>query len=113
MFNGTADPNGLNNPRAPWPVVQGAAGHYDGLDQFANETRLDGSIYSTDQCVPERDRCPSACLGVLMSASRPLQSLRLGQAHLPRKSQRRCAGSRTSPPYGALECPRVDELRMY
>jgi hypothetical protein len=26
MFNGTADPNGLNNPRAPWPIVQGAAG---------------------------------------------------------------------------------------
>ncbi|KAG0658499.1 hypothetical protein C6P46_005742 [Rhodotorula mucilaginosa] len=49
MFNGTADPNGLNNPRAPWPIVQGAAGHYDGLDQFESSERLNGSIYSTDQ----------------------------------------------------------------
>jgi hypothetical protein len=29
MFNGTVDANGLNNPRAPWPIVNGAAGHYD------------------------------------------------------------------------------------
>lgn len=53
MFNGTADPNGLNNPRAPWPIVQGAAGHYDGLDQFESSERLNGSIYSTDQCVSD------------------------------------------------------------
>ncbi|KAF8121669.1 Metallo-dependent phosphatase-like protein [Boletus edulis] len=26
------DPNGLNNPSAPWNIVNGAAGHYDGLD---------------------------------------------------------------------------------
>ena len=54
MFNGTADPNGLNDPRAPWPIVQGAAGHYDGLDQFASSERLNGSIYSTDQYVQIR-----------------------------------------------------------
>jgi acid phosphatase type 7 len=27
-----ADPNGLNNPSAPWYITNGAAGHYDGLD---------------------------------------------------------------------------------
>jgi hypothetical protein len=26
------DPNGLNNPKAPWYITNGAAGHYDGLD---------------------------------------------------------------------------------
>ncbi|KAK9343521.1 Metallo-dependent phosphatase-like protein [Lipomyces starkeyi] len=30
--NGTADPNELNNPSAPWYIMNGAAGHYDGLD---------------------------------------------------------------------------------
>ncbi|KAL8278517.1 hypothetical protein RQP46_009009 [Phenoliferia psychrophenolica] len=35
IFNGTIDPNGLNNPRAPWMLLLGAAGHYDGLDVFS------------------------------------------------------------------------------
>ncbi|KAJ5584663.1 Metallo-dependent phosphatase-like protein [Penicillium hispanicum] len=30
VFN--VDPNGLNNPSAPWYITNGAAGHYDGLD---------------------------------------------------------------------------------
>ncbi|KAK9236927.1 Metallo-dependent phosphatase-like protein [Lipomyces kononenkoae] len=30
--NGTADPNELNNPSSPWYILNGAAGHYDGLD---------------------------------------------------------------------------------
>ncbi|KAB8276279.1 Metallo-dependent phosphatase-like protein [Aspergillus minisclerotigenes] len=29
-----ADPNGLNNPSAPWYITNGAAGHYDGLDSL-------------------------------------------------------------------------------
>ena len=29
---GVADPNELNNPSAPWYIINGAAGHYDGLD---------------------------------------------------------------------------------
>lgn len=33
-LGGIADPNGLNNPAAPWYIVNGAAGHYDGLDSF-------------------------------------------------------------------------------
>ncbi|KAK9483817.1 Metallo-dependent phosphatase-like protein [Lipomyces starkeyi] len=32
IANGTADPNELNNPSAPWYIMNGAAGHYDGLD---------------------------------------------------------------------------------
>jgi hypothetical protein len=26
------DPAGLDNPQYPWNIVNGAAGHYDGLD---------------------------------------------------------------------------------
>jgi acid phosphatase type 7 len=33
-LNGTTDPAELNNPRAPWYITNGAAGHYDGLDSF-------------------------------------------------------------------------------
>ncbi|KAE8421091.1 Metallo-dependent phosphatase-like protein [Aspergillus pseudocaelatus] len=32
IFN--ADPNGLDNPSAPWYITNGAAGHYDGLDSL-------------------------------------------------------------------------------
>lgn len=32
IYNNTIDPNGLNNPAAPWYIVNGAAGHYDGID---------------------------------------------------------------------------------
>ncbi|TIA89906.1 hypothetical protein E3P99_01818 [Wallemia hederae] len=35
--NGTADANELNNPAAPWYIVNGAAGHYDGLDGMPDE----------------------------------------------------------------------------
>jgi hypothetical protein len=38
------DPNGLNNPQYPWNIVNGAAGHYDGLD-----TLLTPLPYWTDQ----------------------------------------------------------------
>lgn len=48
IYNGTIDPALLNNPRAPWYITNGAAGHYDGLDTlttpypsyvaFANDT---------------------------------------------------------------------------
>ncbi|GAA5873771.1 hypothetical protein JCM1840_002068 [Sporobolomyces johnsonii] len=48
MFNGTVDPNGLNNPRAPWPIINGAAGHYDGFSRFDDGPRYNGSAYSTD-----------------------------------------------------------------
>ncbi|KAK9465234.1 Metallo-dependent phosphatase-like protein [Lipomyces arxii] len=32
--NGVPDPNGLNNPSAPWYILNGAGGHYDGLDVY-------------------------------------------------------------------------------
>ncbi|KAG6329001.1 hypothetical protein ID866_10088 [Astraeus odoratus] len=32
VANYTVDPAGLNNPKAPWNIVNGVAGHYDGLD---------------------------------------------------------------------------------
>jgi acid phosphatase type 7 len=31
-----SDPNGLNNPSAPWYITNGAAGHYDGLDTLSS-----------------------------------------------------------------------------
>jgi hypothetical protein len=34
IAHGVSDPKGLNNPSSPWYVVNGAAGHYDGLDSF-------------------------------------------------------------------------------
>ncbi|GAA6030978.1 hypothetical protein JCM8097_008966 [Rhodosporidiobolus ruineniae] len=51
MFNGTVDPNGLNNPRAPMPVLLGHAGHYDGLDEFTTTegNRSVGTAYAQDQ----------------------------------------------------------------
>lgn len=39
IANYSIDPAGLNNPKAPWNIVNGAAGHYDGLDT------LEGSPY--------------------------------------------------------------------
>jgi hypothetical protein len=30
-----SDPNELNNPSAPWYIMNGAAGHYDGLDTLS------------------------------------------------------------------------------
>ncbi|GMG29714.1 unnamed protein product [Aspergillus oryzae] len=34
-FNADPNPNGLNNPSAPWYITNGAAGHYDGLDSLS------------------------------------------------------------------------------
>lgn len=47
VFNGTIDPNGLDNPRAPWSIVNGAAGHYDGLDKF-DDVKQNGSAFGID-----------------------------------------------------------------
>lgn len=33
-YNGTIDPNGLNNPSSPWYIINGLGGHYGGLDPF-------------------------------------------------------------------------------
>ena len=39
IANGVLDPNGLDNPSAPWYLVNGAAGHYEGLSSL--ETPLE------------------------------------------------------------------------
>ncbi|KAI6028966.1 Metallo-dependent phosphatase-like protein [Pisolithus marmoratus] len=39
IANYSIDPAGLNNPKAPWNIINGVAGHYDGLDT------LEGSPY--------------------------------------------------------------------
>ncbi|KAF8553524.1 Metallo-dependent phosphatase [Imleria badia] len=36
IANYSIDPNGLDNPSAPWNIVSGAAGHYDGLDTLTS-----------------------------------------------------------------------------
>ncbi|SCV66901.1 BQ2448_5547 [Microbotryum intermedium] len=41
-FNGILDPNGYNNPSSPWPIIVGAAGHFDGLDTFTNAKTTQG-----------------------------------------------------------------------
>jgi len=35
-LGGAIDPAGLNNPSAPWYIVNGLGGHYAGLDSFGN-----------------------------------------------------------------------------
>lgn len=34
--NNQIDPNGLNNPSSPWYILNGIAGHYDGLDPLVD-----------------------------------------------------------------------------
>jgi hypothetical protein len=41
------DPNGLNNPSSPLTILNGAGGHYDGLDTLLNATQW--SAYQNDQ----------------------------------------------------------------
>lgn len=47
IANGTADPNGLNNPSAPWYFVNGAAGHYEGLSSY-NTPLADYTVKAID-----------------------------------------------------------------
>lgn len=47
VAHGVVDPNGLNNPSAPWYIVNGAAGHYDGID-FAAGLEEDWIAYIMD-----------------------------------------------------------------
>lgn len=44
---GKVDPNGLNNPSSPWYIVNGAAGHYDGVD-FADGKKYDWIAHIID-----------------------------------------------------------------
>lgn len=46
MANNKPDPNGLNNPSSPWYIVNGAAGHYDGMDPMGKV--LNGMVFGFD-----------------------------------------------------------------
>ena len=53
----SVDPAGLNNPTAPWNIVNGAAGHYDGLDTldstpYYSVKAFDRYIYFVCPCLP-------------------------------------------------------------
>ncbi|TIB28064.1 hypothetical protein E3P86_03935 [Wallemia ichthyophaga] len=37
ISNGTVDKKGLDNPTSPWYIINGAAGHYDGLDDMPED----------------------------------------------------------------------------
>ena len=60
VYLNQSDPNGLNDPRFTWYVVNGAAGHYDGLDtlqyplmpytQFAQDTDYSWSRLTFHNC---------------------------------------------------------------
>lgn len=45
--NGTIDPNGYNNPSTPWYIINGIAGHYDGMDNFTYPLQ-DYQVYGID-----------------------------------------------------------------
>ncbi|KAK4052850.1 hypothetical protein OIV83_002138 [Microbotryomycetes sp. JL201] len=47
MNNGTVDSNGWNNPKWPVYITNGAAGHYDGLDNF-DKAKQNGSLAGID-----------------------------------------------------------------
>lgn len=60
LANGVIDQAGLNNPKAPWYITNGAAGHYDGLDSlvyplhnysvFAQDTAYGWSKLTFNNC---------------------------------------------------------------
>lgn len=60
VYNGTIDPNGLDNPSYPWYILNGIAGHYDGIDElvyplpdytvFAQDTAYGWSKFTVHNC---------------------------------------------------------------
>ncbi|RSL58243.1 hypothetical protein CEP54_007857 [Fusarium duplospermum] len=47
-FNGTLDPSGLNNPKAPMYIVAGGAGNIEGLSSVGKKTSLNAFAYADD-----------------------------------------------------------------
>lgn len=47
VYNNVSDPNGLNNPNSTWYIVNGAGGHYDGLDTL-DPTLMPYTRYAQD-----------------------------------------------------------------
>ena len=60
ISNGVVDPKGLNNPSAPWYILNGLGGHYDGLDplvyplpnytEFAQDSAYGWSKFTVHNC---------------------------------------------------------------
>jgi 3',5'-cyclic AMP phosphodiesterase CpdA len=48
LYKNVTDPNGLNNPKAPWYIVNGIAGHYDGIDEIDASTATPYMAYGQD-----------------------------------------------------------------
>jgi hypothetical protein len=46
-YENQTDPNGLHNPSYTWYIVNGAAGHYDGLDTLTYPL-LNNTVYAQD-----------------------------------------------------------------
>jgi acid phosphatase len=48
VFNGTADANGMNDPKAPMYIVAGGAGNIEGLDSAGTEPSYTAFAYGDD-----------------------------------------------------------------
>ncbi|OOF93595.1 hypothetical protein ASPCADRAFT_53516 [Aspergillus carbonarius ITEM 5010] len=48
VVNGTADPNGLNNPKAPMYIIAGGAGNIEGLSSVGTEPSYTAFAYADD-----------------------------------------------------------------
>ena len=50
VYTGTADPNGLQNPKAPMHVVAGGAGNIEGLSSVGSNVSYNAFAYADDHC---------------------------------------------------------------
>ena len=48
VYNNTADPNGLNNPKAPMYIVAGGAGNIEGLSSVGSNVSYNAFAYAED-----------------------------------------------------------------
>lgn len=48
MYNGEVDANKLDNPKYPWHILNGAAGHYDGRDKIKEDKAPKGYVKGID-----------------------------------------------------------------
>ena len=48
VYNNTADPNGLNNPKAPMYIVAGGAGNIEGLSSIGSNVSYNAFAYAED-----------------------------------------------------------------
>lgn len=48
VYNNTADPNGLNDPKAPMYIVAGGAGNIEGLSSVGSNVSFNAFAYADD-----------------------------------------------------------------